>query len=722
MSSTPTLIEIPDFNWSGFYYPEILEDLIQYKRQNLIEWTDEDPTEPLIQLLRAFSLVGHGNNVLGDHVARETMFVTCRLRTSIASHLELIGYFLSQATPAQASMLAKLSATFAAAIELIPEGSEFATRASDDAEAISYEILEALSLSLRTDLVGGVYGYDAGTAVFTDHTAEAQTPTGTFTVDFSDGSGGDILYIGHPDVMFDKIWFNILTAGTDYVAVWEYYDGEYDEANPGSVSNEGSYLKHNLDAWLGAGNDYTGMSVRVRLATTGVYEDVTVYNSGGINYVDTGFLGQVSPSVVATDYLVGTAWNPLQDFTDGTSTLKTAGTDLELEFTLPKTVDEDWKKTTINGVEAYWMRLRTVSGPSGVNPVVYEIRITTGDQYVSFTASQGDSKTDDPIGSSTGLPNQTFQLTESPVIDASLEIQVDESGTWVDYTKVTSFVSSNAYDRHYTARYDDIGVCTLKFGNGTNGKIPPAGTDNIRGDYRIIVGGDGNVGAGSIVVNKSGVSYLDTVSNTRAAAGYEAREGDDADDIERLKVDGPATVRTGGKACTPPDVVDETKAFVASDGSRPFERCAAYEEVYGPKTVEAVVVGTAGVGVTTELLEELEEHFNDPDEGILLFNHELTAVNYTQKSIDVTATVYGGTLASIETALAAKLNPLAKDDEGILDLWEFGEDVPTSMIIHIIMGADPAPRRVLLTTPGADVPLTDHELPVTGTLTITVLP
>lgn len=720
MSSS--LIEIPDFKFTGHYYHEILEDLVQYKRINVSELTDEDPTEPFMQFLMSTALVGHLNNVLLDMVAKETMFLTCALRSSIQSHLALIGYVLAQPSPATAEELAKLVKTFATATEIVPAGSLFATEATSDLPSILFEALSAVEITESTQQVGRVFAWDETNGLWTDHTAEARTYAGSFN--FAVVLVKDALYIGHPDVLFDKVRIKVSTGGTNYNGVWEYYDGKYDEANPDNVTNLGSELEFEINNWLGS-TDYSGMVVRVVYAPTGVYEEVDSYFVAGVNKVKTGFLGQSSPSTDPNDYLVGTAWNPLEGVVDPTNELK-AVTEGDLEFTFPKTVDRNWVKTTINGVEGYWIRFRITLITAPTNPAIDYINIDTGSQYIAFNVTQGQSQIDNPLGSSTGLPSQVFRLTNYPVIDdENLKIYVDEGGgSEQQYIKVDSFISSSAFDRHFRVSFDDEGHADIIFGDGDNGRIPPAGTDNIRAEYRTMEDINGNVGANTIVVNRAGVSYLEWLKNPKDASGYVQKDGHDAADIARLKDEGPASIRTLERACTPQDVEELTLAFRSSAGSKLFARAKAVEEAYGPKTVEVIVVGINGGLADSSALIELEEYFNGVGDvpGVLAFNHELTVVNFNPKTIDVTATVYGGNQTSVETALAAALTPLAKEADGINWLWEFGEEVPTSMIISIIMGSDPQPRKVVLTVPAADVTLTPKQLPTAGTLSITVLP
>jgi len=66
-------IQIPDFNFSAFYYADLLEALLEFKRRNVPELTDESDFEPFIQLLRMTALVGHSNNTLTDLVRQRVL-------------------------------------------------------------------------------------------------------------------------------------------------------------------------------------------------------------------------------------------------------------------------------------------------------------------------------------------------------------------------------------------------------------------------------------------------------------------------------------------------------------------------------------------------------------------------------------------------------------------------------------------------------------------------
>ena len=114
-------ITIPSFDFSGFYYQQILEALLEFKRANVPELSDESAQEPLIQLLRATALVGHLNNTLLDLVANESTLPTSRLPETVRNMLRLIDFELRPASPALVDILFKLSSPLTAvSTEVIP--------------------------------------------------------------------------------------------------------------------------------------------------------------------------------------------------------------------------------------------------------------------------------------------------------------------------------------------------------------------------------------------------------------------------------------------------------------------------------------------------------------------------------------------------------------------------------------------------------------------------
>ncbi len=815
--ATTKLIEIPDFDFSGFYYPEILRALIQFQRVNVPEITDESDEEPFQQLLRCFALVGHLNNVLLDITANESLLPTARLLESVRGHLALIDVKLKQASPASTDLVLEFSKVFALATLIAPEDSQFGTIETDESPQVIFEtnddttiqptdkptsvtVFTAGKIKLLNNVFDGgdkvtVASVDfrvgtewvAGGSILASMTnlvaainsatsdsiagriaavhdgidtislipltqevesipvAETDNATNNFEV-LSGGFGanktglastdgvlfdlfdalpkaGDILYVGHENVMWDTLEFKLSSPAAGLSLVAEFFDSTLEDAKPDSVTNLGANLEMDLTTLLGA-TDRRNTVVRVVLASSGSAETLVSQFVGGKNIIQTkGLLGQSVVTVDEQNYIVGTYWNEVSSMTDATASLTASG---KLSYGIPQNQSQNWAKTTINGITGWFLRLRVVKVTNPTNPEVDRVRIDTGKQFLMVTVVQGQTVADEPLGSSNGAADQKFTLTHRPLIEGTLIIEVNEGSGFQPWNAKDNFLSSTSASKDYTTEIKADDTAEITFGDGLRGKIPAPGVDNVRAIYRVGADLDGNVGARTITVNKAGISFVNRIFNPRQAAGWATKEGSTPEDLARLKVEGPATLRTRNRAITTDDMEFLATQFTSSLGSKFVSRALAIEETFGVKTIELVVVGKSGALLTEAQREELEDYYNGNKAlGInpaLLANHEISVVNYTPNLIDVVAVVTGGNVEQIKNAIAALLNPDATFNDGVTKRWAFGQEIPFTVIIAEIFEVDPINiKKVVLTSPAADIVLGTRELPLADNISITVV-
>lgn len=853
-------IVIPDFDFSKFYFGQILDALLGYKRQNVPEHTDESDYDPYMQFLTMQALVGHISNCLIDLVANESTLPTAKLTESVRNQLRLIDYELATAGPAQADILYELSKVFTAAFEVITEGALVATERQTGVDPVIFERPTAITID-PTDEFSYVFGLEGST--YTDYTTKANSQT-TPADDWTPWTGAvavkDAIYFGHKHILWDKLglWFttpmagtkatgtiqfvakanlingqtfvlndgtnaavtfhfnvsgtytptggydatNIevdvsgdttagdvaitgkaaingvvagllitggaivaaelalqgdvfgtqgnqaitetvvdagftftgMSSGTDgIVGVWEYYDGDWRKTTPTGVQVDvpaAGKLLFDLTDYLGSASRQ-GTQIRVQLNETTAYEDVE--SAFGIpsgsgwgasrNYVVVNsYLGQTVPSTSAALYAVGSDWEEVPDLVDGSQGLSQDG---NVVFTLPQTLTRDWTTGTVNAATAQWIRYRVISVTGVVDLPTFQYgRLDQGKQYVLALSTQGQTQRDDPLGSSDGTAGQRFETTRDNYISGTMELEV-EGEVW---TEVDNFLSSLPTDKHFVVEVGEDDRATIVTGDGIQGRIPPTGVDNVAAEYRYGADLDGNVGAATIVIDKTSLTYINRITNPRPAAGWTVAQGATEASLEIAKVAGPASLRVGRTPLGPDDAVSAALEFVDTAGAKPFSRAKAIEEGYGPKTVELVVVAAGGAQASASQLAALDEYFNGdpfshpPKVKRFVANQQVTSVNFTPKTIDITATVYGDvTKAAIEARLAAIIQPEAKKDDGVTYEWEFGAAVPTSRIGHEIFETDEDITKVVLSVPSSDVPLTTRELPVIGTMTITVV-
>src|SRR5439155_18067549 len=139
----------------------------------------------------------------------------------------------------------------------------------------------------------------------------------------------------------------------------------------------------------------------------------------------------------------------------------------------------------------------------------YPLPVLRGLFLNTVTAIQGETVTDELVGSSDGEPGQRRRLQRANVLgtaeirvqeplsfaerqqlereggEDSVVVRSDLTGTWVRWSGTRAFFNCGPDDRVYSI---DRAAGELRFGDGVHGRIPPAGIDNIRA-FRYRTGG-----------------------------------------------------------------------------------------------------------------------------------------------------------------------------------------------------------------------------------------
>ncbi len=194
-------------------------------------------------------------------------------------------------------------------------------------------------------------------------------------------------------------------------------------------------------------------------------------------------------------------------------------------------------------------------------------------------ATQGETITEEIVGSSDGEPDQIRPLQHGDVLPGedirvretlsveeqqqierdqgkdAIAIREDLGGTWVRWREIGAFFEAGPDDRCYSI---DRAAGLVRFGDGVHGRIPPAGTDNIRAfTYRTGGGTPGNVEPGQISTLATSVEGVEAVFNPTAAGG-----GADKTDTKAMLTIGPRRISNRNRAVSPEDF--EELAYEAS--------------------------------------------------------------------------------------------------------------------------------------------------------------
>lgn len=358
----------------------------------------------------------------------------------------------------------------------------------------------------------------------------------------------------------------------------------------------------------------------------------------------------------------------------------------------------------------------TTEGTEDTPSIIFETDsdtlVTLGTDSVAINCVHGYTVTEEILGSSEGEAFQVFYAAKSGVLWQSETVEVLD-GSWEEWTRVTDFIDSVSTDKHYKIAEGSDGKYYIMFGDGTNGKVPPSGTSNIRITYRVGGGEIGNVAAGTVIELVNDLQYVESVTNAAAASG-----GTDQETIAHAQKFAPAMLRSTDRAISIQDIKTLAEEFVSTIYGRIAK--AAVTEV-GTITAEVRIVPAAGGNPSTGLKQALKTELSD--KRVVCNYLDVLDPIYNVVDIDLTIYVKDGYLVSkvvdaVRAALVTYLSPTYQDPTTGLYPHEFGRDVHLSDLykaVASVAGVDYCE----FTTPAADVDVEDYEIVDIGTLNIT---
>jgi hypothetical protein len=376
-------------------------------------------------------------------------------------------------------------------------------------------------------------------------------------------------------------------------------------------------------------------------------------------------------------------------------------------------------------------------------------------------AAQVQTVNNELLGGSTGQPDQTFRLRQTPVLEGEtieirelegvrtqvelpilkqelqrqgvLEADIREvqngegrvTEVWIRWHSQPHLFFSGREDRHYVV--DRVGGL-LMFGDGVNGKIPPIGTNNILArQYRFGGGQAGDVPAGAITQLLSGVPAVQAVTNPRPAEG-----GADAETIEAINTRGPQSIRHRQRAISAQDY--EALARQASPGIGIVRALPATDHSgrHAPGWVTIVILPQSlerRPQPSYELRRRVRRYVEERAPAVVGVPHyiHVTGPDYLPVGVAVTiAPVDPGEAGPVEQrtrqALEGFLHPVTGGPEGMG--WVFGRDVflsDVAALLEALPGVDYVEELHLLVDgalQGERVPVPPHRMVAAGDLRI----
>jgi uncharacterized phage protein gp47/JayE len=429
-------------------------------------------------------------------------------------------------------------------------------------------------------------------------------------------------------------------------------------------------------------------------------------------------LNASAPAQLIWEYWSSGDWLELEVLKDETNALTQSG---HIFFMGPN----DIARRAYTGVSEdtlFWLRCRLLSQQYESRPLLDSVLIN------SVTATAIATAVDETAGSSNGQAGQTFSVKKTPVhaentvtrgdiislasvstasqTDIEREaddlklrdaeyskgflLEIDESSEigprpWLE---VGNFLNSMPEDRHYTL---DRSAGLITFGDGNQGRIPTAGSNNIIArHYRYGGGASTNAAADTVTDLHSAVSGIEKVTNLWAAEG-----GTDEESVDDTKARAPEEFKARYRA-----VSSEDFELLARKTPGARIRRAHALPLYHPQFPEAEVPGVVTVIVIPESDDPRPVPSDYTMQEVCAYLRErrlLTAEvivappNYRHIKIETTVLAHATydparARANVDKALNRYLHPLwgGADEQG----WPIGEDVLYSEVFRVVLNVE----------------------------------
>lgn len=222
-----------------------------------------------------------------------------------------------------------------------------------------------------------------------------------------------------------------------------------------------------------------------------------------------------------------------------------------------------------------------------------EVTILSGQNSVNVEAKQRVLNQNKIIGVSTAQANQKFVLNKN-VIEEEFSLQIN--GEF--YESVDTFGISSPTNNHFKLTKNENNEVIVEFGDGINGRIPPA--FSIITNYYTTEGSKGNLPSGSITEIKSSIT-VPSGFVLKCTNDSPSSNGSDSESITELRSRIPLHTSTLRRAVTQQDYIDITQTIQEVEKSG-----VVYN---GAKRISIYVVPKGGGLASQQLLDEIVAFF-----------------------------------------------------------------------------------------------------------------
>lgn len=277
--------------------------------------------------------------------------------------------------------------------------------------------------------------------------------------------------------------------------------------------------------------------------------DLWIYGDGVSTTLNATSNGQQSQQLYLGDTTGTIPW-PTYNFTGGSGnqTVTVGGTAWTLApgntfVGVPATGAGSQVYTVVNGSTVLFGNGTNGAIPANNAAIVITYQPAAPANYTATVAGlNGSSTLGESIGISDGVANQSFTLFNTPVVDGSVQVFVDEGAGPVMWTYHQRLIDAFSTETAYTLSSDANGVVSVAFGDNLTGRVPAPGAP-ITANYMVGGGSAGNLAVNSLTQLQSAISQVSSVTNTTPASG-----GADAETIDHIRIHAPLSITAINRA------------------------------------------------------------------------------------------------------------------------------------------------------------------------------
>jgi hypothetical protein len=201
----------------------------------------------------------------------------------------------------------------------------------------------------------------------------------------------------------------------------------------------------------------------------------------------------------------------------------------------------------------------TIDAQVSLTPGTASVSAVEG-QYVTIVDPDNSNTYGQKLGTSTGLPNMSFELGETPSVDDTTEIYVQDGDVYSKWSQVQHLLDSGPNELVYQVSTDANDHVFITFGDGVSGAIPTIHSE-IRANYMVGGGLIGNVVTDTLV----DIFYVPGLTDNQTTAlqssilvtnNSPAIGGSDPETTNQIRNSAPASLRAANRAVTLQDYSD----------------------------------------------------------------------------------------------------------------------------------------------------------------------